>query len=205
LWRLRLQLRWVRRGLVVAIIGMACVMKAPVWYAIARVSDLTGGTGWHRSYLIDQAVEHFNEWWLTGSTYTAHWAPSGQVLAVDPDNMDITNHYIMEGLGGGICKLGLFLGLIVLGFKTVGRYIRRPNTCWPGQELFVWSMGVCLLGHCVSFISIVYFDQIIVMWFWLLACLAMLAAHLQAAFQNFENTQLAEEPREAFMETSVPS
>lgn len=40
---------------------------------------------------------------------------------------------------------------------------------------FVWTLGVTLFAHCLSFISVTYFDQIIVLWYWLLAaiCLAI--------------------------------
>ena len=174
LWGMRCQMSLIRRGLVFSILALAMVMKAPVWYLIARVSDVTGGTGWHRAYLIDQAVGHFNEWWLVGSTVTAHWAPAGQVLTVDPKNMDITNNYVAEGLGGGIVKLGLFIAMIVLSFKFVGRWTKTPDTTAYSRRMFVWTMGICLLGHCASFISISYFDQIVVMWYWLLAAMSML-------------------------------
>lgn len=205
MWKARLQMRWIRRGLILALIGLACLMKAPVWYAIAKLSDLTGGTGWHRSYLIDQALKHLDEWWLFGSDYTAHWAPAGQVLAADHNNMDITNHYIMEGLGGGVCKLGLFMAMIVMGFKTVGQYIRGPDTGWRTDSIFVWSIGVCLLAHCVSFISVAYFDQIIVMWFWLLGILAMLSQQLQVGSNRVQNAESGLEPPEALMTTQDSS
>jgi hypothetical protein len=102
LWPMRNRMYLIRRSIVATIVALALVMKAPVWYLIAKMSDVVGGTGWHRAYLIDQAVNHLNEWWLMGTSYTAHWAPSGQVLAVDPNNMDITNHYIAQGLQGGV-------------------------------------------------------------------------------------------------------
>jgi hypothetical protein len=175
MWRIKFRMRVVRRGMVLALAVLAVVMKAPVWYLPARISDLMGGTGWHRSYLIDQAISHFNEWWLVGSAYTAHWAPGGdQILVADPKNMDITNNYIAEGLGGGIVKLGLFITMIVLCFKFVGRWTKESMASPFSRTMFVWSMGVCLAGHCVSFLSIAYFDQIVVMWYWLLAAMSML-------------------------------
>jgi hypothetical protein len=176
LWPIRCHMRKVRWVILLSIIALAMVMKAPVWYLFARVSELTGGTGWHRSYLIDQAVGHFNEWWLVGSTYTAHWAPEGQVLAVDPNNMDITNNYIAEGLGGGMVKLGLFIAMIVQCFKTVGKWTHRENASKRSLRLLIWALGVSLFAHCVSFMSIAYFDQIVVMWYWLLATMSMLGA-----------------------------
>jgi len=172
LWPLRLHMRWIRRGIVVAILGLMLVMNAPVWFLIARMGDLLGGTGWYRANLIQQAIYHFNEWWLIGTSYTANW-PCGEPLPVDPNNIDITNEYIAEGVEGGILRLGLFLAIIVICFKKVGTAIRVERTD-PGTVKLWWALGVCLSAHCAAFISISYFDQIQVFWFWLWAVIAVL-------------------------------
>jgi hypothetical protein len=179
LWPLRFRMSWFRRGLVAVVLALALVMKAPVWYLIARVSDLFGGTGWHRSYLIDQAVKHFDEWWLVGSSHTAHWAPGGQVLVADPNNMDITNHYVAQGLQGGVLRLGLFLAIIVSFFKIIGHCVRAGQGA-PIETRLAWALGVSLAGHCTAFISISYFDQIEVFWFWLWAVIAAVGQAAQA-------------------------
>lgn len=174
LWRWRGYLRLLRWATILSILGLALVMKAPVWYLLAKLGNAMGGTGWHRAYLIDQAVAHFDEWWLFGTTYTANWAPGGLVIGADPDMMDITNHYIMEGVKGGVLKLALFLIIIGLCFKGVGRWLRSPAAA-SGSAFFVWALGVSLSAHCLSFISITYFDQIIVVWYWLLAAICLIA------------------------------
>lgn len=204
LWRMRHNMRLIRWS-VVAMIGLlALVMKAPVWYAIGRLSEVVGGTGWYRSHIIDQAIRHFDEWWLVGSTYTAHWAPGGEVVAADPNNMDIINHYVAEGLGGGIVKLALFVTMIVLCFRIVGRWVRElDDTVLRPAAFLVWSLGACLFAHCVSFFSVSYFDQIVIMYYWLLAVIASLglvlesrrwalAAQDSAAFPTDPNLQGAE-------------
>ncbi|MDD5141092.1 MAG: hypothetical protein PHY43_12630 [Verrucomicrobiales bacterium] len=167
MWKHRKYMRLIRRLTVVTILMLALIMNAPVWYLIAKLSDLTGGGGWHRAYLIDQAVAHFDEWWLFGTTYTAHWGPAGEVIAADPNMMDITNRYIMEGVKGGMLKLIFFVAIIVGCFKIVGRRIRTEALGNPNR-LLIWAMGVSLFAHCLSFLSVDYFDQIIVLWYWLL-------------------------------------
>ncbi len=167
-WRWRDHMRLVRRGTVAAILLLALVMKAPVWHLLDRMSSITGGTGWHRAYLIDQAIAHFDEWWLFGTTYTAHWAPGGEVTTADPNMMDITNHYIAQGVGGGLLKLVLFIMIIVVSFKSVGRYVQAQAAVSPAA-LLVWAMGVSLFAHSVSFISATYFDQTVLIYYWLLA------------------------------------
>jgi hypothetical protein len=194
LWPMRYRMRLIRRGLLATLIGLALVMNAPIWYLIARLSDLTGGTGWHRSYLIDQAVKHFNEWWLVGSSYTAHWAEDQYtVLAVDPDNMDITNHYIAQGLQGGLLGLGLFIAIIVCGFKNVGSVVTGRNGIFHEPKVW-WLFGVSLCSHCVAFISVSYFDQIQVFWFWLLAVLATLQVTANKRLAANRLLQSAEDP-----------
>ena len=168
LWKQRAHMRLLRRGSVAAILVLAVVMKAPVWYLFDRLSSITGGTGWHRAYLIDQTIAHFDEWWLFGTTYTAHWAPSGEVTPADPNMMDITNHYIIQGVSGGLLKLVLFVAIIVVSFKSVGRWLEAEGPGSPGSML-IWAAGVSLFAHCLSFLSTTYFDQIVVVWYWLLA------------------------------------
>jgi hypothetical protein len=186
---MRYRMRLFRWALVLALIALALVMKAPIWFLIARISEISGGTGWHRSYLLDQAIGHLDEWWLVGSTYTAHWAPNGQVLTSDPNNMDITNHYVLEGLGGGVLKLGLLLAMIVTCYKTVGHWVCNAECVPLSSRIFMWSIGVCLTAHCVSFISVAYFDQIVVMWYWLLASVSMLSVEHQDTRRTEESPQ----------------
>jgi hypothetical protein len=176
LWRWRKAMPLIRRGVFWAIIGLAMVMKAPVWYLLARLSDITGGGGWHRAWLIDQAVAHFDEWWLFGTTYTAHWGPGGQVIAGDPDMMDITNHYIMEGVRGGMLELGMFIVIIITCFRGMGRWL-RAETLGSSSEFFIWSIGVSFFAHCLSFISAAYFDQTILIWYWLQAIICYITVN----------------------------
>jgi hypothetical protein len=171
LWKWRTKMRFVRRGTLLIIIALAMVMNAPVWYLFARVSDIVGGGGWHRAFVIDTAVAHFNEWWLFGTTYTAHWGPGGEVIAANPDMMDLTNQFVVEGVNGGVLKLALFIAVIVGCFKIVGRRVREEEgNLFPG--MLFWSMGASLFAHCLSFMSVPYFDQMIIIWFWLLAVIS---------------------------------
>jgi O-antigen ligase len=195
-------MRLLRRGTVLLLITLSLTMNAPVWYILARVSDQAGGGGWHRAYVIDQAVAHFNEWWLFGTTYTAHWAPGGEVIPADPNMMDITNHYVMEGVKGGILKLILFLAIVVSCFKIVGRRLRAEPDDSPAALLF-WAMGVSLFAHCLSFISITYFDQLILIWFWLLAIITRIDSipvveTVEAGLPEGEEESGAAEPEPPF-------
>jgi hypothetical protein len=175
LWKWRAYMRSVRWAAVILILILAMVMKAPVWYLFDRLSSVIGGTGWFRSFLIDQTIAHFNEWWLFGTTYTAHWAPGGEVTLADPNMMDITNHYVIQGVSGGLLKLVLFIAIIVMSFKTVGRWFKNEEAD-SSVGILVWAAGVSLFSHSLSFVSTTYFDQIVVIWYWLLAVIASIPA-----------------------------
>lgn len=174
-WKLRAQMRMVRWSIVALLIMLQIIMKDPVWYLYARVSGVMGGTGWHRSELIQQFLAHANEWWLVGTTYTAHWML--QHLPANPDMVDITNQYILVGVNGGLLSMALFIRIIVKGFKKVGVFVKEDQR-YPFSELIlVWSLGCALLGHVVTFMSVSYFDQLNVSWFLLLAMIATIQTH----------------------------
>ena len=175
-------MRSIRWGALFAILILSLAMQAPVWYLFAKLSNVTGGTGWHRAYLIDQTISHFNEWWLFGTVVTAHWGPSGEVIAADPRMMDITNHYVMEGVKGGVLKLALFVAILVQGFKAVGR-ARRAETPGSPAAFYIWAMGVALFTHCLSFLSVTYFDQSILALYWLLAAIVCTTGKKFAIFR----------------------
>ncbi|HLX69111.1 MAG TPA: hypothetical protein VKV04_05730 [Verrucomicrobiae bacterium] len=191
LWPLRERMYLFRRSLVVVLIGFTLVMNAPVWYLIAKVSDVVGGGGWHRSWLIQQFLTHISQWWLVGTSYTANWAPGGEVMPNNPNMMDITNHYVAQGIHGGMLGLGFFLAMITAGFKTIGRAV-RSETAPSVHRMLLWTFGVSLASHCAAFISVSYFDQIQVFWFWLLAVIA--------GVPLWARQELAEEPLPAAAE-----
>jgi hypothetical protein len=173
LWPMRRQMRFFRRGVVLVILLLAMVMKAPVWFLIGKISDLTGGGGYYRSYLIDVFIRHFTQWCWIGTSYTANWATGGigNVLSTNPDMIDLTNHFVVQGVTGGLLDLVLFIAMLVACFKVIGRLVCGDNELTV-QKIMFWSLGVCLTGHCTAFISVSYFDQINVFWFWLLAVIA---------------------------------
>ena len=68
----------------------------------------------------------------------------------------------------------LFIALIIACFRGLGRALRDETESTTG--FFIWAMGASFSAHCVAFISITYFDQTIVVWYWLLAAIACLGA-----------------------------
>lgn len=170
MWPLRKHMRAVQWTSLFLLIFAHIFMKAPVWYLMARASSLVGGGGWHRSYLIDQAIAHFNEWWLLGIEYTAHWMPTA--LEVDPNNADITNQFLAQGVQGGLLTMILLILVIVLGFRAIGKALKILENQPFSVKITLWSMGAALFAHVMSFMSVSYFDQIMVSWYFLLAAIS---------------------------------
>lgn len=168
-WPLRWHMRLVRWGIFLAVLSLHLVMKASVWSLIGRVGSEVGGDGWHRVQLIDAAIEHFNEWWLLGTQRTSHWMGGQGILPNDPDMIDITNQYISQGIHGGIITLLLFVLLISLCFREVGRALHSAREKSLFEQVTFWSLGVSLVAHVASFISVRYFDNNVLLWYIFLA------------------------------------
>ena len=168
----RRHMRIIRWGVVFMLISLHLIMKAPIWYLIARLGNLIGGEGWHRSYLIEQFFNHFSEWWLIGADKIGHWMPTGHPF--EADRLDITNQYIVQAVNGGLVTMILFISVIVWCFKAVGRAIQKNGAQSFNVTFALWSMGAALFAHVVNFLSISYFDQINVFWYLLLAMISSL-------------------------------
>lgn len=159
LWRYRRNMRAILWSTFGVLLVLHLVREKPVWHLLARLSSITGGTGYHRFKLIDEFIAHFDEWWLVGAYTTAHWH-----LA---QSTDLTNQYILEGIRGGLPTLIAFVTMLVMGFRTTGRSVRRalahpqlaPSEGWR-TAILGWGLGVCLAVHSVAFIGVSYFGQL---------------------------------------------
>jgi hypothetical protein len=167
LWRFRSNMRDILWSLFLVLMTLHIVMKAPVWFLISHVSDIIGGGGWHRAELIDTSIEHFDEWWLLGTDYTRHWMPTG--VTWSEKHTDITNQFIAVGIDGGIVALILFVVMIIYSFKNIGQKLKEVSRSEFPIKYAIWCLGVSLFAHIISFISVHYFDQIIVFWYLLLS------------------------------------
>ena len=172
-WKIRANMRAVRWGILSAVIGLHLVMKSSVWYLIGRASEIVGGTGWHRSELINQFLSRWDEWWLAGTSETAHWMPYTLRLY---EKADITNHFIAQGVNGGFVTLLLFIALVAYAFRRVGLVLREKGKegAQPSMSFWIWGLGASLFTHVVSFFGVSYFDQMVIYWYSLLAMIASL-------------------------------
>jgi hypothetical protein len=176
-WPIRKNVRLLRWGLVLSLICLQLVMQAPVWFLMARLGPILGGTGWHRAELVDQFVRHFGEWWLIGTQNNASWGI---------DMWDSINVYVNAGVEGGLITFILFIALIVYAFKRIGaaRALAEGN---PQDEHLTWAIGVSLFSNTVAFFGIAYFDQSAIAWYALLVMISA-AMPLAAEVKEPENS-----------------
>jgi hypothetical protein len=183
-WKARTRMKLVRRGTVCFVFLMALVMKAPIWYLIARVSSITGGDGWHRSYLMDVAFQHLGEWWLAGMPITQTNGWFAYSLGATGGS-DITNQFIAFGLDAGLIGIGLFIILLVTSFKALGRAlaaVRSAANAPPSTEYTLWGLGVMLVAHMFNWLGITYFDQTYAVWFLQLSVIAALTTECSRVY-----------------------
>ncbi len=174
MWMLRRRMRLIRWGALLGVFVLDMLMNDPFYYILARV-DLTGSsTGWHRAQLIHAAVTHFKEWWAWGTDFTRHWMPTGVYWS--QDHTDITNHYIRMGVYGGIVLVLLFAAIVFVGFSFIGKTLRRSKYMSREDRYTVWVLGAILFSHALTFLSICYYDQTIVFYYFLLAAIASVYA-----------------------------
>jgi hypothetical protein len=170
LWPLRNQMRKLRWGIVFGLVSLHMIMKAPVWFILAKIDLFQSSTGYHRAFLIDRAIANFGDWWLVGTKSTWDWA--------DRDNhlFDVTNNFIQNGVDGGILTLILFIAIFVLCFKGIGRLVRLGGENGSaGNSRLYWALGAALFAHGITFLSVTYFDQNFINWYLLLAMISTIA------------------------------
>lgn len=172
MWPFHNRMRMVQYAILFTLISLHLVMKAPVWFLMARMGDLIGGDAYHRSAIIDAAVKHFNEWWLIGTKDTGAWMPYFFTSSSDQYSADITNQFILEGINGGFLSMLLFITIIILCFREIGISLRLNENQPFSVRIILWSLGASLFVHAVGFFSVSYFDQIIVFWYMLLAMIS---------------------------------
>ncbi len=171
-WPHRKHMSTIRSGILVAVVGLEIVMKAHVWFLLARVGIFSGSTGHHRAYLIDRALANLDDWWLLGTRSTVAWDEYYNLF-------DITNQYLVYGADGGLITMLLFILVIVRCFGAVGLTVRALDEKSRELQFCVWALGAVLFSHVVTFLSVSYFDQNFVNWYLLLAMISTASLSVQ--------------------------
>jgi hypothetical protein len=172
-WPFREKMKITRLAIVALFLFAHLIMKAPVWFFFARLSDVFGGDGWHRSNLIDKFVTNFDQWWLMGMSMeqTANWAATKMPWGA----VDVTNEYVAVGLNGGLISLFLFISLLVKCYQCLGKSmlkLRLNISNSRTDEILLWGLGCALFSNTVNLTAVTYWDQFNIIWLMLLALIA---------------------------------
>jgi hypothetical protein len=192
LWPLRRDMRWTRRGLLASIVVLAIVMKAPVWFILARVSAITGGDGYHRAALLDAGFQNLDRWWLAGMPLreTAVWLPYTNTTT---GNVDMTNNFLQFGVTAGLGAVILLLAMLTVAYSGLGRSLgpaRSMGAEGAVAERLYWALGVMLTVHIVNWFGITYWDQMNSVWFLQLGAIGTVA-HLRLTKPESERRAIA--------------
>jgi hypothetical protein len=171
LWRFREHLALVRLAGAAVLVLLALVMNAPIWYLPAKVSAISGGAGWHRSYLMEKGAETFDQWWLAGMPIreTIDWFPYS---LASTGGADMTNQYLYFGITAGVFAILLFFTLIYTAFREIGSMLKGGGD--QTRSFLFWGCGAALFAHCFNWLGIIYFDQIYLFWYFQIAAIASL-------------------------------
>ena len=162
LWPLRRRMRTIRWSVVIVLVSLHMVMKAPVWHLISRMQLSEGSSSDHRYELVNQCILHFWDWALIGTKDYASW---GWMM------WDLCNQYVATADTAGLIPLVALVAMLVYGFKYAGR-ARRFYAGDRRQERFIWAISAALFANVVAFMGVSYFDQTIVPWYAVLAIIS---------------------------------
>lgn len=95
----------------------------------------------------------------------------------------MTNHYLLEGVRGGLPSLTLFTAIPFVAFRAVGSALSGidrmrwlPSEDRLAWKILTWALGCSLLAHAVSFTGVAYFGQALLLFY---ANVALIATNLQ--------------------------
>jgi hypothetical protein len=161
-WPIRRSMRLVRWVVALTLLALHLVMKAPVWFLIARVDMVGGSASFDRANLIDVFVRHFFDWWLVGTRDIGSWGWS---------MWDLSDMYVSQGESGGLIALVFFVAIISRAFGRIGNM--RKLAKGRKQELLFWLFGTALYANVMAFFGVSYWDQMGVAWLALLAMISV--------------------------------
>lgn len=186
LWPLRRRMRFIRWSIVISLVSLHLVMKAPVWHLISRVHLAEGSSSYHRYELVNQCILHFWDWVLIGTKDYASW---GWMM------WDLCNQYVRTADTSGLVPLIALIAILVYGFKYLGK-TRRYYQGDRRQERFIWALSAVLFANVVAFMGVSYFDQTIVPWYAVLAIISTVTLPARTPQRKAERVSVAAEELE---------
>lgn len=162
--------RWKQKSIFLAwsllftAIFIHLVRVKSIWHFLyLRLPLKSSSTGFHRYLLTEAATKEFPNWWLLGygdfgpQWHLKYWPWTHAHFT------DVTNHYILEGVRGGLLTMLIFMALCYMATKTLGKFSISQGT--NQEQRIWWGFTVMMFVHCVTFLSVAYFGQITMLLF----------------------------------------
>jgi hypothetical protein len=163
----------------IAVFLLACatiqvVSNRPFYHVLASWANVVGGAGWHRSKLIDVAIEHFDEWWLIGyGLKEPGWGPS-----LGMSRTDAPNEFIWTGLRYGVLGILVLCGVLYVAISGVVAAYRKTRA--PQLRTMYWSMGTGLFSVILCWMAASLFGQLQSTFYCILGMIASSLSFAQA-------------------------
>lgn len=117
---------------------------------LARLSFVSGSTGYHRYLLIDAAINRVPEWFLFGVNSTWHWG-----IGLD----DVCCQYVAACVSGGITVFILLMIIVVNSITIPWRYAMQASD--EVSRRLAWGVMAAMATNAAAFIAVTYFGQIV--------------------------------------------
>ena len=177
-WPFRRSVRLIRWAMVIAIVLLAIVMNAPVWFLIAHINVVGSSGGYDRAFLIDTCMRHIQDWWLIGTNQNGNWGY---------DMWDLSDQYVAEAETGGMITLICFITIIAGCFSRLGKMRKLVE---PKEQWLLWCLGSVMLANIFAFFGVAYWDQTQIWWFTLLAMISAVTISTQSvALEDAASTE----------------
>jgi hypothetical protein len=157
-WPLRHRMRIIKFLVISVAVTLQILLASPLWGVIKKLDFIKGANALHRFELLDNLINRIDEWFFLGSKKAGTWGIGTQ---------DAANQYYAEAITGGFIKLALFIIIILFSFSIIGKKIK--NTIDVPSQKRMWALGSALFANVVGFLGISYWDQMLIVWYLLLA------------------------------------
>jgi hypothetical protein len=158
-FKYRLYSKLLARLMLAGALTIHLVREYPIWqFLYLRITIKASSTGRHRYLLMDAAIKEFKNWWLSGygdvgpAWHLKYWPWTHATFT------DVTNHYLLVGVRGGMVAMLLFMITCYKSVVTLGHYSFLQKEI--SEQYFWWGIAVMMIGHCITFLSVSYFGQI---------------------------------------------
>jgi len=151
--------------LAVACIAIEILSNRSFYRVLTVYMNPLGGAGWHRSRIIELAIERVGEWWLAGyGGRDPGWGPSLGAIWTD-----ITNTFVAAGVESGLLGVVALCGVLTSSLCVTIRLYRSARG--PAMRSWYWALGSTVVTFVIGFNAILFSGQAATLFYCLMGCI----------------------------------